>query len=116
MSKLRSRDGKGLANAVESGFEAKALACSINAVFPFEWINLDGLILIFFQRWPSLFIYLFTLFKKIKFFFFRATPMAYSQASGWIGITAAGPYHSHSNVGSEPHLRPTPQFMATLDP
>ena len=24
--------------------------------------------------------------------------------------------HSHSNIGSEPHLRPTPQLRATLDP
>jgi len=24
--------------------------------------------------------------------------------------------HSHSNTGSEPHLQPTPQLMAMLDP
>ena len=38
----------------------------------------------------------------------------------WLGVepelVAAGPYHSHSNVGSELHLRPTPQLMAMLDP
>ena len=37
-----------------------------------------------------------------------------SQARGLIGATAAGLHHSHTR--SEPHLRPTPQFMATLDP
>ena len=28
-----------------------------------------------------------------------------------IGATAAGLHHSHSNMGSEPHLQPTPQLM-----
>ena len=31
-----------------------------------------------------------------------------SQAGGRIGAVAAGLHHSHSNVGSEPRLRPTP--------
>ena len=50
------------------------------------------------------------------FFLFKATPMAYGnfQAMGWIGATAAGLYHSHSNAESEPCLRPTPQ--CTQDP
>ena len=39
-----------------------------------------------------------------------------SQARGQIGAVAAGLYHSHSNARSEPHLQPTPQPMATLDP
>ena len=49
------------------------------------------------------------------FVFSRATPMAYggSQARGLIG---AGLRHSHSNAGSKPCLRPTPQLMAMLDP
>ena len=49
---------------------------------------------------------------------FRATPAAYrgSQARGLIGAIAAGLHHSHSNMGSELCLRPTPQLMATLDP
>ena len=44
--------------------------------------------------------------------------MAYggSQARGQFGATAASLHHSHSNVGSEPCLRPTPQLMATADP
>ena len=50
--------------------------------------------------------------------FFRATPMAYggSQARGLIGATATGLCQSHSNVGSEPRLRLTPQLTAMLDP
>ena len=50
--------------------------------------------------------------------FFRATPTAYggSQARGLIGAAPTGHSHSHSNVGSEPPLQPTPQVMATLDP
>ena len=52
------------------------------------------------------------------FFLFRAAPTAYgsSQARGPIGDVAAGLHHSHSNTRSEPHLRPTPQLTATLEP
>ena len=48
---------------------------------------------------------------------FKATPMTYggSQARGQIGAVAAGFHQSHSNVGSEPYLLPTPQLMATPD-
>ena len=46
---------------------------------------------------------------------FRAA-LGSSQARGRIGATAAGLHHSHSNMGSELHLGPTPQLMATLDP
>ena len=44
--------------------------------------------------------------------------MAYggSQAKGLMGAVAAGLHQSHSNAGSEPHLRPTPQLTATPDP
>ena len=47
-----------------------------------------------------------------------AAPMAYggSQARGQIGAVAASLRQSHSNVGSEPHLRPTPQLTAMPDP
>ena len=40
--------------------------------------------------------------------------MAYggSQARDQIGAVATGLYHSHSNSGSEPRLRSTPQFRA----
>ena len=49
-----------------------------------------------------------------SFFFFKA---AYggSQSRGQIRAVAAGLYNSHSNGGSEPHLRPTPQLMAMLN-
>ena len=49
---------------------------------------------------------------------FRATPSACggSQARGQIGATAASLHHGHSNAGSKPHLRPTPQLKATPDP
>ena len=49
---------------------------------------------------------------------FRAVPMAYgsSQARGRSGAVAAGLHHSYSETSSEPHLRATPQLMATLDP
>ena len=47
-----------------------------------------------------------------------ATPPAYggSQARGLIGTVAASLRQSHSNMESEPCLRPTPQLTATLDP
>ena len=51
-------------------------------------------------------------------FLFRAAPVAYgcSQARGPIGTVASGLCHSHSNLGSMPRLRPTPQLTATPDP
>ena len=54
----------------------------------------------------------------VLFHLFRATPRAYggSQARGGTGAIAASLYHSHSNAGSEPHLQPTAQLMAMLDP
>ena len=44
--------------------------------------------------------------------------MAYgsTQARGRIGAAAAGLHQNHSNVGSELHLRPTPQLIVTPDP
>ena len=54
----------------------------------------------------------------IPFFFFFAFFAAYrdSQASRRIRATAASHSHSHSHARSEPHLQPTPQLPATLDP
>ena len=65
-----------------------------------------------------------TVFSSPPFFFsslllFRAAPEAYgaSQAKSQIRATAAGVHHSHSNAGSETHLRSeTPQLMALLEP
>ena len=50
--------------------------------------------------------------------FFRAAPVAYggSQARGQIRALAPGLQYSHSNTRSKPHLQPTPQLMATLEP
>ena len=68
---------------------------------------------------------LFFLFTQIsfiqQFFFFglsRATPVAYGGSPDWgqIGDVATCLHHSHSNAGSKPHLRPTPQLKATPDP
>ena len=44
--------------------------------------------------------------------------MAYisSQARCQIRAVAAGLCHSYSNVGSEPHLQPTPQLIVMPDP
>ena len=41
--------------------------------------------------------------------------MLSSQLKGQIRAAAAGLYHSHSNLGSEPHLQPTLQLTAMLD-
>ena len=51
------------------------------------------------------------------FYLFRAAPVAYgvSQARGLIGAVATSLRQSHSNSGSEPCLRPTPQLTATPD-
>ena len=56
-------------------------------------------------------------FSFCPFAFSRAAPMAYggSQARGLIRAVATGLHHSHSNGGSEPHPRPTPQLTATPD-
>ena len=60
-----------------------------------------------------LFIYLFICLFAISW----AAPTAYggSQARGPVGAVASGLHQSHSNLGSEPRLRRTPQLMATPD-
>ena len=59
-----------------------------------------------------IFIYLFT------FVFSRVAPAAYgcSQGRGLTGVVASSLHLSHSNTGSEPRLRPTPQLTAMPDP
>ena len=61
-------------------------------------------------------LYLF--FGGVFLLFLWAASVAYggSQARGRIGAVAAGLCQSHSNVGSEPSLQPTPQLTATPDP
>ena len=62
----------------------------------------------------------FSFFFSFSFFFllFRAVTTAYggSQARGQNGATADSLCHSHRNIRSEPHLQPTPQFIAMPDP
>ena len=73
--------------------------------------------------WVFLFLFFFfclfvCLFVLRSFFLFRTAAAAYGgfQARGQIGDVAAGLCHSHSNVGSESHLQPTPELMAMLAP
>ena len=48
---------------------------------------------------------------------FSAAPVAHgSSQPGWIRAAAVAPHYSHSSEGSELHLQPTPQLMATQDP
>ena len=63
----------------------------------------------------AIFFFFFCLFAFLPFS--RAAPAAYgvSQARGRIGAVAASLHQSHSNVGPEPRLRPTPQLKATPD-
>ena len=51
-------------------------------------------------------------------FFLRAAPAACgnSWGRGRSGAVAASLHRSHRNWRSEPHLQPTPQFMATPNP
>ena len=64
------------------------------------------------RRWPGF------LLSLLLFVCFRAPPAAHggSQARGQIGAAPASLCQSHSNAGSEPRLRPTPQLTATPDP
>ena len=58
------------------------------------------------------------LFIYFLSFVFRAAPEAYggSQARGPIGAVATDLHQSHSNAGSKPRLRTTPQLTAMPDP
>ena len=56
------------------------------------------------------------LFFVLRFFRAALVVEGGSQARGPIGGTAARLHHSHSSVGSEPPLQPTPQLVATPDP
>ena len=65
-----------------------------------------------------IFIYYYYYYIFFFFVFSWAASAAYgdSQARGLMGAVATGLSQSHSNVGSEPCLRPTPQLTATPDP
>ena len=53
----------------------------------------------------------------VHIYVFRAASAAYgsSQARRQIKAAATDLYHSHSNAGSELHLRPIPQLMTMPD-
>ena len=56
--------------------------------------------------------------ERVFIIFGGAAPAAYggSQARGQIRAVATSLCHSHSNVGSEPHVPPTLQVTVMLDP
>ena len=91
---------------------------SISKIWSISWLN----------TWNS-FLYLcqcllvpsciMTLNIHLYSFWGRGTaPVSHgiSQARGWIGAAAASLCHSHSSAISEPHLQPTSQLVALLDP
>ena len=88
---------------------------------PTESHAIDGSI-VWYMNYISIQLFL-CVFVFVGFLFafcfwpFRVALPAYggSQARGHIGATAVCLHHSHSHAGSEPHLRATPQFTATLD-
>ena len=67
---------------------------------------------------PKYCIVLYCIFFFCLFAISWATPEAYggSRSRCLIGAVATGLRQSHSNAGSEPRLRPTPQIMAIPDP
>ena len=80
----------------------------------------DSYIYIYTYIYMCIYIYIHIYIYILFFFFclFRAAPFAYgsSQVRGPSRAVVAGIYHSHGNMGSEPHLQPTPQLRAALDP
>ena len=65
----------------------------------------------------GVFIYFYFYLFFVFLLFLWAAPAAHggSQARGQIGAVATSLHQSHSNVGSEPRLQPTPQLTATPD-
>ena len=63
-------------------------------------------------------VYRVSVLFSFRFCLFRAAPVAYGSFQAGVPIKAAtaGLHHSHSSARSEPHLRSTPQLMATPDP
>ena len=88
-------------------------------IFFFRFFSITGYYKIlnsFIQDTEYFYFYLFIYFCLFRLF--RAVPAAHgdSQARGLIGAVATGLCQSHSNMGSEPPLQPTPQLMALPDP
>ena len=64
----------------------------------------------------NLFILVFFIFYFLSFLGPHVRRTEVPRLGGLIGAIAAGLCQSHSNLGSEPHLQPTPQLTAMLDP
>ena len=87
-------------------------------------LNTHVIIITFYTAVSILYILLCILFYLFIYLFFVSSPflgplsrhMGGSQARGLIRAVAVGLRQSHSNTGSEPCLRPTPQLTATRDP
>ena len=58
------------------------------------------------------------MYQDFQYFLRGSAPSAYGRAHvrGLTRTIAAGLCHSHNNVGSQPHLYPTPQLTAMPDP
>ena len=71
----------------------------------------------FVYLWGLFFWGVFFVLILVWFCLFRSTRTACggSQARGQIGAVATSLHHSHSNMGSKPYLRPTPQCTAMPD-
>ena len=67
--------------------------------------------------WGEVVFFFFVFFVVVVVAISWAAPAAHGdpQARGRIGAVATSLRQSHSNAGSEPRLRPTPQLTATPD-
>ena len=63
-----------------------------------------------------IYIYIFFFFVFFPFLGLLPRHMEIPRLRGPIRVAAAGPRQSHSNVGSEPRVPPTPQPTAMPDP
>ena len=94
---------------------------TLKAAFYLAMILLFAFTVIIRKRFSLFFFFLIIIitFPNLLFFlFFRAALVAYGGSQDWgpIGATTAGLHHSHTNMGSELNLQPTPQPTATRDP
>ena len=83
---------------------------SLLLISNFNLLSLERCLTWFLSFYSFLFLFVFV--------FSRAAPVAHggSQARDRIRVVAAGLRQSHSNVGSDLLLQPTPQLMAMPDP
>ena len=80
------------------------------------WFLPESVITLWWQK-GDFFFFLFSL--SLFFFAFWGPHLQHMEIptlGSQIRTTAASLHHSHSNLGSEPHLWPTPQLMAMPDP